>query len=384
MCKPAGMTSRERVLAAMRRQGVDYVPCAPFMNFQPEDQRWGMRWQFPFGPSIRETLDYMMGELGTDQILQTSIGYFPGPEVSCRVWMDNGIVHKTWTTPAGELHASIKYDEHWVYGLDIPFFNDYNPSHFVEPWIKTMQDVDCLRHILHPPRSADSLARLRFRFEESKRIAERYNIVLGLYEGLGLTGAVHMFGATEICMLSVTEPDLVDAYLDVDHQYNLKIMELALDMGVDMIRRNGFYETCDLFSPALLDKFLFNRLKEEIRLVHQADKLIGYTLLTGVMPLMDYLARLDFDCIFCPDVFYKDMDAAKIKMKLGEHKSFWVGPSDTIHLPYDRPDETRAAVRHVFNTFGKTGLIVTPCSSSKAVFPWSNILAMVDEWKKMR
>lgn len=51
------MTSREHILAAMRRQPVDHVPCAPLMMFQPEDQRWGKRWQFPFGPTVREKLD---------------------------------------------------------------------------------------------------------------------------------------------------------------------------------------------------------------------------------------------------------------------------------------------------------------------------------------
>lgn len=61
---------------------------------------------------------------------------------------EHDIIHKTWKTPAGVLHASVRYDEHWAPGLNIPLFHDYNPSHFAQPWIKTMRDVDCLLLIL--------------------------------------------------------------------------------------------------------------------------------------------------------------------------------------------------------------------------------------------
>jgi len=378
------MSSRQRVLASIARKPVDYVPCAPLMIFQPEDQRWGKRWQYPFGPSLREKLDYMVVEMGVDQILQTGIGFYPDPNVSSRVWMEGETIHKTWTTPAGQLHAAVRYDEHWLPGFDIPFFDDYNPAHFVEPWIKTMRDVDCLKHILQPPRAPDDLARLRFQFDECKRLAERYGIAICLEQGLGLSGAVNMFGPTEIATACITDPELVDAYLEVDHRFNLKIMELGLNLGADMVRRNGFYETCDLYSPAVLKRFLGNRLKREADLVHSAGKLIGYVILSGYGPITDHLASVGFDTLFCPDIFLRDGNGPALADAQGKNTSFWTGPSDTIHMPYNRPQEVRKAVRRVFEAFGKTGLILTPVSTAKAVFPWENVLAMVDEWKTLR
>lgn len=378
------MTSKERVLAAMRRQPVDRVPCAPLMNFQPEDQRWGKRWQFPFGPSARETLDYMVGELGTDQVLNAGIGHYPGPGVTSRVWMDGDIIHKTWTTPAGELHAAVRHDEHWLPGLDVPFFHDYNPSHFVEPWITTMRDVECLGHILRPPSRDEELTRLRFQFAETRSLADRHQVALRAAVGLGLTGAVNMFGPTAAAMCCVAEPELMDAYLEVEHRYNLGAMELALDLGADMINRNGFYESCDLFSPDLLRRFLGDRLKREAALTHSAGKLFGYTILSGYAPIAGWLATLGIDSLFCPDIFLRDGDGPGLVGALGNTASFWTGPSDTIHLPYEKPDEVRQAVRKVFEVFGMTGLILTPVSSAKAVFPWENVLAMVDEWKRWR
>lgn len=378
------MTSKERVLAAMRRQPVDYVPCAPLMNFQPEDQRWGKRWQFPFGPSDREMLDYMVGELGVDQIVLAGIGYYPEAGVTCRVWMEGDVIHKSWMTPSGELHAAVRYDDRWLAGLDIPFFHDYNPSHFVEPWIKTEQDVECLRHILLPPTRAEDLMSLRFYFDERRRLADLYRVALCVQVGLGMTGAVHMFGPTEASLCTVTCPELMDAYLEVDHEYNLKTMELALDLGADIIRRNGFYESCDLFSPNTLSRFLGERLRREAALTHSAGRLFGYTILSGYAPIADWLATLGIDSLFCPDIFLRDGNGSALVRALGHTTSFWTGPSDTIHMPYERPEEVRLAVRRVFEVFGKTGLILTPVSSAKAVFPWANVLAMIDEWKKLR
>ena len=75
----------------------------------------------------------------------------------------------------------------------------------------------------------------------------------------------------------------------------------------------------------------------------------------------------------------RDGDAGRLVERLGTSTSFWTGPSDTIHMPWERPDEVREAVRYIFQVFGAIGLILTPCSSSKAVFPWENVLAMVDE-----
>jgi hypothetical protein len=378
------MTSRERVLAAMRRQPVDHVPCAPLMNFQPEDQRWGRRWQYPFGPSDREMLDCMVGELGVDQILQTDIGFVPERGVTSRVWMEGEVIRKNWTTPSGVLRAAVRYDEHWLPGFDIPLFHDYNPSHFVEPWIKTREDVECLRHILRAPHERDDLERIRFQFQRMRELADRYQVALSVSAGLGLTGAVHTFGPAEAAVRCVTEPDLVDAYLEIDHRYNLEIMTLALDLGVDMVRRNGFYETCDLYSPAVLRRFLADRLKREAALVHSAGKLFCYTILSGYLPLLDDLAAVGMDSLMCPDVFLRGGDARALADALGAKTSFWTGPSDTLHMPYERPDEVRKAVRHVFEVFGKTGLILTPCSTAKAVFPWVNVLAMIDEWRALR
>jgi hypothetical protein len=67
------MTSRERVLGAMRLQPVDYVPCSPSFNALSDAQRRGKRWSFPWGPSQYEQIHYGVTELGTDPVVNVSV-----------------------------------------------------------------------------------------------------------------------------------------------------------------------------------------------------------------------------------------------------------------------------------------------------------------------
>lgn len=378
------MSSRERVLAAIRRKPVDYVPCSLFFNQLSPQQRVGHRWQFPWQSSGGGGIEYCIEQLGTDQVVYVSVGGFhPEDDVSSKVWTESGLLHKVWSTPAGEVHAAVRPDEHWPHGRDVPFFSDFI-GHYVEPWLKSPADLECLRHILLPARTEEHLAALRSGYQKSKAIADRFDLATFTTIGSGLTGALHLAGAEAICIMTIDQPELVDAYLELDHRLNVRHMEIAVDLGVDVIRRNGFYESADFYSPATLERFLAKRLRKEIQTVHEGGKLIGYTIHTGIMPILDYLAGLDFDCILHTDTAFEGVDLAKINAKLGRRKSFWTGPSGTYHMWSDEPDPVRRAVREVFEAFGKTGLILTACPSVHSIMPWENTLAMIDEWKKLR
>jgi hypothetical protein len=153
---------------------------------------------------------------------------------------------------------------------------------------------------------------------------------------------------------------------------------------VDIVRRNGFYETGDYYSPAMLERFLGRRLRKEVETVHQGGRPIAYTVYSGIMPMLDYLAGIDFDCIAHLDIAFDNVDLAKVHSKLGDRKSFWTGPSNTFHMYSKDPGVVRKAVRTVFDVFGKVGLIVGVCSSIHPMMPWENTLAMIEEWKKLR
>jgi hypothetical protein len=171
--------------------------------------------------------------------------------------------------------------------------------------------------------------------------------------------------------------------MEHEHRINLRAIEILGDLGVDMIRRNGFYETADFYGPSTLARFVGPRVSAEADAARAAGMLTSYTIHTGVMPILDYLAGLTVDSIFGLDIAFKGVDPKAVRDKLATEKSLWIGPSSTFHL-WKGPDVTRAAVRQVFEVFGKRGLILAPGVSSHSIMPWESTLAMIDEWKKLR
>ena len=379
------MSSRERLLAALRREEVDYVPCCTAFNPLSAVQRKGV-WNFPWAQdaSARDRLAYQVEQLGLDQVVPAGVSLSrAAPGVESKVWQEGDILHKAYTTPAGELHASIRYNKLWPVGEDIPLYSDFNIGHFVEPWIQNEADLACLKQLQMPRDPKDVLDQARPGFAAAKALADELGLATMAAVGTGLTGAMHLFGASEICMMTITNPDLVNAYLEHEHQISLRTIEVLGELGVDNLRRNGFYETADFYGPDTLEQFIGDRLGRESDAARSAGILTSYTVHTGVAPILDYLASLTTDSFFGIDIDFRDLDLTQLRDKLAPTKSFWIGPSSTFHL-WQGPEATREAVRRVFEVFGKTGLILAPCVSSHSIMPWESTLAMIDEWRKLR
>lgn len=380
------MTSRERILAAISREPVDYVPCCGFFNPLSAVQREGRTWNFPWpeDASGEEQLRYQVEELGLDQVVALGVSVTrQAEECSAEIRLDGGVLHKTFTTPAGQLHASVRYNEMWPHGENIPFYSDFNIGHYVEPWLQTEQDLDCLRQLQMVRPVDEIVAGAQASVSASKALADRFGLATSAGAGMGLTGAQHLFGATDLCMMVIDNPGLVNAYLEHEHEANLRAIEALGELGVDIVRRNGFYETSDFYSPAMLDEFLTRRLNAESDAARAAGMVTAYTAHTGIMPMLDYFGKLSLESIFGIDIAFGDMDLPKLRDALCGHKCLWIGPSSTYHI-WQGPEATRQAVRDVFECFGDTGWILSQGVSSHSIMPWESTVAMIDEWRKLR
>lgn len=380
------MTSRERILAAVAREPVDYVPCCVVFNPLTPTQRRGHQWQFPWPPDAPadEQLRYQVEELGLDQVVPFAVSAArPAEGAEAEVRRDGDVLHKTWHTPAGDLHAAIRYNEMWPHGEDIPFYSDFNIGHYIEPWLQTEADLEALRALQQPEDESILRRRVREQAAEARLRAERFGLATMAHVGTGMTGAQHLFGAEELCLLTIENPNLVDAYLEHEHRLNLRALAALQGTGTDLVRRNGFYETADFYGPAMLERFLGPRLRAEIGAAHDAGALMTYTVHTGVMPILDYLAALGMDSLFGLDLAFPGVKPARVRDALADVSSFWTGPSSTYHL-WKGPEPTRVAVRVTFEVFGRTGLILSPAVSAHSIMPWESTLAMIDEWRRLR
>jgi len=233
--------------------------------------------------------------------------------------------------------------------------------------------------------SDETMEQVRRFIGERLAIANRYGLATVAQLGEGLTGAMKVMGAEQVCLAAIDNPGLVQAFVAYEHEINLRSIEVLGDLGVDIVRRNGFYETADFYSPAMLEQLIGPSLRAEATAIRTAGMHASYTVHSGVMPIIEHLASLTMDSLFGIDIAFEGFDLATFCDGLtgSTTKSLWIGPSSTSHL-WAGPDATRAAVREVFNVIGKRGLVLAPGVSAHSIMPWESTLAMIDEWKRLR
>ena len=374
------MTPKERILAAMRRQDVDYAPCMPIWWAWASPAADGYRWT-----NLEERLGVLIDRLGIDTYLDFGIPLSRHPDVKQTIWEEAvqgeryPLLHKVIETPAGQLTATIRKTDDWPHGQDIPLMSDFVVSRLVKPWIEDEQDLDCLEYVWQPPDdySADQIEQLR-------KLADKWQIPIRSTVGHGLTASLSLFGAENASMVSIERPELLERLADIEHRATIRRIHLAARAGVDFVTRDGFYETTDFWSPSQIERFLAGRLRKEIETAHQAGLLITYTVCTGIMPILPHLKSLAFNCLAGIEPVLGDQDMAIVARELGPHKCIWGGLSAPMHIGMGSPETVREAVRSFYTDFGKRGTILAPMPSIRQSWPWENVTAMADEWRKLR
>jgi uroporphyrinogen-III decarboxylase len=375
------MNSRERVLAALRRQDVDYVPCCCFFSgsLAGPQHTWKGR---------ADSLDLIVNGLGLDSHVGVSVGVSRHPEVTERVWhetSDEGqdILWKEIGTPAGPLTAAVQITDDWPHGDDLPLNSDWTVSRFIKPWLQTMDDVERYRYV-HLPPSDGVIAQARSRYDARKKVADEYGVITYAGCGMGLTAAIQLFGAQDGVFLSMDQPDCFVRFLEIEHEATMRCAEVLAELGVDVICRNGFYETMDFWSPTQIKNWLVPLLEKEIDAMHAGGAAVTYTVCTGIMPMLDILADLEFDAYNSIEPVLTGQDMDLVSDALCDKHAIWGGVSGPYHIGEGTPEMARQAVREAFEVFGPRGLVLNAVPSIRAHWPWENAQAMFDEWRKLR
>lgn len=376
------MRSRERMRAALRRQEVDHVPCCPFFSasLKGPEYTWKGR---------ADSLDRVVNGLGLDGMVGVGVEASWHPDVTSRTWTETPpgerwpVLHKEIVTPKGPLTAAIRVTDDLEHKEDIPLNSDWNVSRFVKPWLETMEDVERYRYVQMPP-SDGSIARARERFAAQKRVAEEYGVITYASCGMGLTSGLQLFCPERGILLSMDRPEVVERFLEVEHTATMKRAEVLADLGVDVICRNGFYETTDFWSPRQVERWLVPLLREEIGAMRAGGAVVTYTVCTGIMPMLHVLAALDFDAYNAIEPALTGQDMGAVADRLCDRHAIWGGVSGPIHIGEGTPEIARQAVREAFRLFGPRGLVLNAVPSIRAHWPWENALAMFDECRKLR
>ena len=142
------MTPRERLLAAMKNQETDYVPCAIYFNTQLH----------PPGYDCTKLADRtaLSLALGVDAFVLLGMPPARHPAVTFRTQITPPKDHETypllqqeWQTPAGPLHMAVRQDA-VCSGWSEIHWGDESASSLAEPLITSVADVDRFRYLFQP------------------------------------------------------------------------------------------------------------------------------------------------------------------------------------------------------------------------------------------
>lgn len=386
------VSSRERMLATVRYEEADRVPLLfNSFGFQPPPR---LRWS----DAVEEARAWL--SLGTDAWLHVGPPLRFHQDVKVRQWEETlesepwPLMIKEYDTPAGVFRQEVYRTRDW-FSPDWPthrpgnsgveLFDDYNVPRYRRPPIETGEDLEKLRYLLYPL-SGDAVLQFRERASAVARQAEHLGVMLVGQGASGADAAVWLCGVESLLFMAVERPEMFRVLLDVIHDWDKRNVEVLLDTPVDLIMRRGYYEGTSFWSPALYREFFLPRVKELTDMVHQADRLVGYTMSVGFMPLLDMFVDIGYDahCLLDPVSEGRPVDLAKVKSALNKRIAVIGGLNTPITLEHGTREQIRQEVFNAVRMLGEGGgLALTPAEAIYAGTPWESIRTVIEAWKEV-
>jgi uroporphyrinogen-III decarboxylase len=359
------LSSRERLLYAMRRQEADHVP---LWNL------WRNR-DIPFRYATQTERAEAVLSLGLDDtlLLQPPLNKaehydanrVAGVTTQVRRVQAEGerypLLIKEYETPAGQLRQVVRQTEDWPYGEDVRLFSDHNVSRSKEFPVKGPEDLPRLHYLLGEP-TADQIGEFRKTAAQLRQESRRLGVML---EG------------------GWTAPEFLEELLELVCRWELRRMELLLGAGVEVIVHSAWYESTDFWTPTNYRRLLKPRLQRMVHMAHQAGALFSYIITTSWQALVDDLVELGIDSLLGVDPVQGKADLKEAKRRLGASMCLWGGVNGAITLGHGTPEEVRRATEEAISTLGPGGgFVLYPVDQLIKETPWANVQAMIECWRE--
>jgi len=377
------MTSKERLLAAIRSEPVDHVPMVVRFWARPKHER--ATWQ-----NERERLEFFASR-GWDTHIDIWCLVRPTKDVVGEIHHEQDergmVLRQVWRTPAGDVQERLRATNDWPEAQTatqcVGFLHDFRPARYLEVPFKTPEDLATLPH-LFPLENPTDEQDLTLGYQRARSLADEFQVPVFLDTRPGLDWLVWLFSAQEAIFRTMDSPDMVGRILTHIGAAYRRRLDLLLRLGVDGVIRSGWYESADLWSPAIFRRYAVPQLEEELRAVMAAGVPFIYLMDSGVKPLLPELNRLAFDCLAGIDpATAGGTDLADIRRRL-PGKSLWGGISGPLHLGRGKPETVEQAVNRAFEACGRRGFILGPVVGFRYNWPWENLEACERAWRRLR
>lgn len=390
------MSSRERMLAALRRQETDHVPCSPYIGQGP----WLKEPLFWFDQVTRAK---RMLELGLDPVMDIWLPYpQPHPDVRIKTWREKKgtemLLTKEYHTPAGVLRAVIRETDDWCnpmhsnwapttwgdekrHAFSLELFDDWAVSRRVEPWLKGRDDLDKLRYLIRPP-EGHVLDEWRMDAQRAMEHAKNLDILTRSRRTIVGDAGQWFCDINWFTMQLCEDPQFTRDFLGIFQEWSMKLIQLVLELGVDVVQYRGWYEVPTFWGPRLWKQYIGPCIEAQASLTHSAGRLFEYLITQGHGTYADVLRESSVDSLFGLDP--KALGAGDLRMlfaELGQQKAFWGGVNETVTLESQDYSRIKQEVCEAIDILGcNHGLILS--ANVWYTTPIRGVMAMIDAWKE--
>ena len=391
------LTSRERMLRALKHQEVDYVPCA-FMSFSAMRGRC----QDPYDVVERELamgLDSMLfipsawrNEHRNHPDLRGLPVRLP-PCVEIKLWLEETtdkrfpVLHKEYHTPEGVLQTVVRKTNDWPHGNFVPLVDDYQIPRAIKPLVTNRHDLSVLRTILMPPSESD-IAAFHAEVERTRAFTAEHQVLLAGGWGVGGDMVGWLCGLQNMSLMTYDQPQLLKDLLAAIASWNEARMRVVLEAEVDLYIRRGWYEGADFWSPRLHRRFLLPTIQREANIAHEYGVLFGYIMTTGALPMLNNILESGVDVLLGVDPLQiGDSPLETMRDALGGKVCLWGGVNGAITVEGGSAEDVGDAVAYALDTMRDVnGFILSPVDNITEITlnTWRNVDVFIEAWKQLR
>lgn len=186
-------------------------------------------------------------------------------------------------------------------------------------------------------------------------------------------------GMENLLMDMIDEPEFVDELLDTIADYNIKIIDIALEYDIDGVMfGDDWGQQCGLImGPNYWRRFIKPRVARMYQRAKRKGKFILQHSCGDIYEIFPDLIEIGLDVYqtFQPEIY----DIKSIKIQFGSQLTFWGGISTQKLLPYATPDEVRRVTKNTLEIMKQGGgYIAAPTHCIPGDVPPENVLAMLE------
>jgi hypothetical protein len=319
------MTSRQRILAAMRHEKVDRVPVSPFGlgHLDPEGEA---------AAELIEKTDPFLGARSGDSALL-------GTDPDITVTEDGPQRITVYHTPRGDLRTVLTRTEITAYTTEF--------------LCKSHADIEALLSMPWRPARVDAESFLAHK----AKVGQRGLVLTGIPDGI--LWPMDVLSPEDACLLSVEAPGLMRQMVAEGHRRIVDFVSRACPAGVDGYRIVGGEYATEMLGPKGFQEFVAPYDTELVALIHEHGGIAYYHNHGDVRRYLEMLADLGIDFLDPLEVPpYGDVDLGDAVRRIGDRVCL-VGGLDDMEVIETRPtQEVQALGREAIRRAGTRGYVL--------------------------